>query len=467
MTEALRGTLEAKHWQVTVPIGYELDGEPLVLEESLRLLPGKRATFSGQWGSRAVVAKLFLPSAEREQQAEIAGFNALQKASLPAPALLWAGGLDDGLLAVVYEKLEGAESLGAGLQGERRNAFLAATCELLARMHRAGIWQDDIHFDNFLLADGKMYIVDNASLKAVEGALSVEKSLDNLAAFIAQFPWRERQALLESPYLPLSLDIAEEKARRLLHEKTRKGWWVRTNKYLEKIYRTCTEIVVRRDGGWFLAFKRGLDESWIEQFKAAPDSVMVRAEMLKDGNSATVVRTELAGRPVIIKRYNIKSTGHRLRRLFRETRASNAWRAAHLLQMAGIRTPAPLVLLEQRRGPLRGVAYLITEDVGGDEMLDAFTQREPTEAELQDVGETFRVMRELQLCHGDLKATNFLVTDQGVQLIDLDVLHAVSSVSNFKRCHQKDRERFLRNWYAHPGVERQFKRLLIGQEPAW
>ncbi|WP_372778316.1 lipopolysaccharide kinase InaA family protein [Litorivivens sp.] len=463
MTDALRSALETRQWQVATPVECVVDGEPLVLEQSLRLLPGKRATFAGRWGRRAVVAKVFLPSVEREQQAEVSGFNVLQQAGLPAPALLWAGTLESGLLAVVYEKLEGAESLGSGLRGERRNAFLAATFELLASMHRAGIWQEDIHFDNFLLADGKMFIVDNASLKSEAGPLSVEQSLDNLADFIAQFPWSERQALLDSPYLPLSLDIAEDKARRLLHEKTRKRWWYRANKYLSKIYRNCTEVVASRTGGWHLVYKRGIDEAWLSKFKAAPDSVMVRATLLKDGNSATVVRTELAGRPVIIKRYNIKNAGHRLRRLFRETRASNAWRAAHLLQMAGIRTPAPLVLLEQRRGPLRGVAYLVSEDVGGEEMLDVFTRREPTEAELTEVAETFRVMQELQLCHGDLKATNFLVAGKGVQLIDLDVLHAVASSAAFKRCQQKDRERFLRNWYAHPGVERQFKQLLGGR----
>ena len=137
-----------------------------------------------------------------------------------------------------------------------------------------------------------------------------------------------------------------------------------------------------RAGGWHLAYKRGIDEAWLSKFKAAPDSVMVRATLLKDGNSATVVRTELAGRPVIIKRYNIKNAGHRLRRLFRETRASNAWRAAHLLQMAGIKTPAPLVLLEQRRGPLRGVAYLVSEDVGGEEMLDVLPGANPPKLNL-------------------------------------------------------------------------------------
>ena len=300
-------------------------------------------------------------------------------------------------------------------------------------------------------------------MKVQSQPLNAEQCIANLAAFIAQFPWRERQAVLESPCVALPLTMKSDKVRSLLDETSRRVWWKRAEKYLAKVFRNCTEVVVEQRGGWFMASKRGLDQQWLNAFRTAPDSVMVKADMLKDGNSATVVRAKIGERAVVIKRYNIKSTGHRLRRLFRETRATNAWRAAHLLQMAGIKTPAPLVLLEQRRGPLRGVSYLVTEDAGGEEMLDAYQQREPSAAELDDVQDIFRVMRELQLCHGDFKARNFLVTERGGELIDLDVLHAVPSKSSFKHCTEKDRARFLRNWYAHPAMESRFRALLADQ----
>ncbi len=460
MIDQVREVLERRDWELPLPVATDLQNQALVFDDCLRLLPGKRVTLAGRWGNTAVVAKLFLPTALKEQQAEVSGYQALTKASIPTPELLYSGELEAGLSAVIYQKLSPMEPLSAGLRGEKRGAFLTAAFELLASLHQQGIWQEDIHFDNFLLFDGKLHVIDNASLKTQSQPLSAEQSIANLAAFIAQFSWRDRQSVLESPSVALPLTMKSEKARSLLDESSRRVWWKRVEKYLTKVFRNCTEVIVEQRGGWFLASKRGLDPQWLSAFRTAPDSVMVKADMIKDGNSATVARARIGERSVVIKRYNIKSTGHRLRRLFRETRATNAWRAAHLLQMAGIKTPAPLVLLEQRRGPLRGVSYLVTEDAGGEEMLDVYQQREPSAAELEDVQDIFRVMRELQLCHGDFKARNFLVTERGVELIDLDVLHAVASKSRFKHCAEKDRARFLRNWYAHPAMETRFRALL-------
>lgn len=460
MTDSLRASLEQGDWNLSLPATLTVDGSDMELTECLRLLPGKRATLAATWRKRKVIAKVFLPLAAKEQAAEISGYKALSGADIPTPELLWSGVLDNGLPAVIYHRLEGVESLASGLAGSKREAFLAASFELLSRMHRAGLWQADIHFDNFLLAGGSLHVIDNATIKQQAKALSPEQAIDNMAAFIAQFPWSERAALLNSPALGMPISADKQTARKALAERSRDIWWKRADKYLKKIFRNCTDIAVSQQRGWTIAHQRNLDADWLQRFKSAPDSLMVKGELIKDGNSATVVRTVIGDRSVIIKRYNIKNTGHRLRRLLRETRASNAWRAAHLLRMAGIKTPEPLVLLEQRRGPMRGGSYLVTADAGGEEMLDAYQHREPTESELEDVRGIFRIMHELQLCHGDFKAKNFLVTDVGVQLIDLDVLHAVKSGSEFARCAQKDRERFLRNWYAQPAMESRFKSLL-------
>lgn len=464
MTDSLRSSLEQGDWNLSLPMTMVVDGSDMQLSECLRLLPGKRVTLAASWRKKPVIAKLFLPLAAKEQAAELNGYAALTQAQISTPELLWSGTLDNGLLAVVYQKLENVESLASGVVGPKRAAFLTASFELLSKMHRAGLWQADIHFDNFLLAGGTLHVIDNATICQQAKSLSPEQALDNMAAFIAQFPWRERAALLQSPALGLPISADKKTARSNLDSRSRDIWWQRAHKYLKKIFRNCTAIAVSHKRGWYVAHQRGLDASWLERFIAAPDSQVVKGELIKDGNSATVVRTRLGERSVIIKRYNIKNTGHRLRRLFRETRASNAWRAAHLLHMAGIKTPEPLVLLEKRRGPMRGVSYLVTADAGGEEMLDTYQRREPTDDELQEVREIFRIMGELQLCHGDFKAKNFLVTDSGVQLIDLDVLHAVKSRRRFARCARQDKERFLRNWYAHPATETRFKNLLADVE---
>lgn len=456
MSAELVQALEDGGWQPALPASLALGGEHFELQDCLRLLPGKRLTARGRWRGEAVVAKLFLPRAAREHAAELAGHRALAAAGIDTPALLWQGRTDSGLLAVVYRQLAGAVPLSAMLDAPQRDAVLRDCLTLLAAMHTAGLYQSDIHLDNFLWFDGALYVVDNASIKVRPAPLPAKAAQENLAAFLAQFPWREHDALLA--LLP-AYDGAVDAAA--VRERVRAQWWTRARRYLHKIYRDCTEVAVERRRDRFAAAKRRLDAAWRERFVTEPDAVMAEGTMLKDGNTATVVRASLEGRPVVIKRFNIKNRRHALSRAWRPSRAWNAWRAAHLLRMAGLATPEPLLLLERRRGPLRGVSYLVTDYVeDAAEMLDVYHRREPTDGEIARVAEIFRLLHELRLCHGDFKAKNLLVSPAGINLLDLDVLHRPRLASRFRRCARKDRQRFLRNWDGRPALRERFERRI-------
>ena len=58
------------------------------------------------------------------------------------------------------------------------------------------------------------------------------------------------------------------------------------------------------------------------------------------------------------------------------------------------------------------------------------------------------------LCHGDLKATNFMVDDEGVVLIDFDALRYGSSAP--------DVHRFLANWEETPELRQAWQNALKG-----
>ncbi|HAG17753.1 MAG TPA: serine/threonine protein kinase, partial [Pseudomonas sp.] len=53
-----------------------------------------------------------------------------------------------------------------------------------------GLWQADLHLDNFLKADGQLYVVDGGGVKAETPGrpLSRERVLENLGVFFAQLP---------------------------------------------------------------------------------------------------------------------------------------------------------------------------------------------------------------------------------------------------------------------------------------
>ena len=74
----------------------------------------------------------------------------------------------------------------------------------------------------------------------------------------------------------------------------------------------------------------------------------------------------------------------------------------------------------------------------------------------------FSLFHKLIICHGDCKATNFLLKDNEPLVLDLDAMHECSSPARFKKLFQLDRQRFLRNWQLQPELQRWFDDHLPG-----
>ena len=75
-----------------LPFELELDGEPLLLERLLRVLPGQRYVGLARWRGRAVLAKLLVGTrAERHFQREREGARLLAEQGLVTPELLAEG----------------------------------------------------------------------------------------------------------------------------------------------------------------------------------------------------------------------------------------------------------------------------------------------------------------------------------------------------------------------------------------
>jgi tRNA A-37 threonylcarbamoyl transferase component Bud32 len=212
--------------------------------------------------------------------------------------------------------------------------------------------------------------------------------------------------------------------------------------------RDCSQFAVRRTFGRFSAVVRSETES--EAMAAlldAPDAAIARGRLLKEGNTCTVARVEVDGRALVVKRYNLKSPGHALSRCWRPSRAWHAWLAGHRLAFHGIATPAPLALIEERLGPLRRRAFLITEFCPGNDLLRYLShQHVPDATEATAIEGLFERLFHLKITHGDMKATNFLWHDRRLVLIDLDSVTEHRGERAFLRGWRRDRARFLRNW---------------------
>lgn len=447
----------ARLWQIVaqgelqppLPLAIELpaehtDSRTLHCRALLRLLPGKRAVFAAEIEGRAVLAKFFTDAAARQLEREAGGYRRLQLASQPTPALLEQLPLAGGSLRL-YQFLTDAAPLFADDETPP-TAILNELLDQLATMYRAGIYQADLHGGNFLRAQGRLFVIDPGAVEGAPGQpLTSAQVADNLGLLVAQFRRRD-QALVLNTVLAHPLMALAAHDGDALRAVAEARWQLRKRRYLQKLFRRSSSIAFTRRFDRVWACRRDSAGADLHHFLQAPDAVMRSATLLKDGNSATVVRAMLDGREVVIKRYNIKGIGHWLRRFWRPSRAWVSWRNAHLLGLVGIDTPAPVAMLERRLGPLRGRAYYLCENVAAEELLDLAGRQPLSETQLNALRQLFAGLRAGHLHHGDLKAKNILIDDSRAWLIDLDALREIDSEQKFSHWHGRDVARFLRNW---------------------
>ena len=426
---------------VEVPFSIALDGEPCRISRIFRLLPGRRLTALGHWRGRELVVKLFMGAgAVRYCNRERRGVERLLASGVPTPELIGDADGSQGARALLFRYLVDAEPL---TPGDVDGALMAV--RLLARLHGCGLAHRDPHLGNFVCSGGELFVVDGDAVGRL-GRRGEGAELKALAGFLAEHPpapdaWLE--ALLDgyAESRNWTVDAGRlARAKKLLAAARRR----RVRRYLAKTERSCTEFQVRKSWRRRCLMKRawgGDGMAWAEAFAEDPEGFLGPAEIVKDGRSATVFRLKLAGSSVIVKRYNIKGPGHRLRRWFKR-RALIAWRNGHRLELLMIPTAAPLALIERRWGPLTGQCYLIMEDKGRLDLATEVDAEGWLPGRLDQLVELFQQLKTAELGHGDTKATNFLVHDNQVHLIDLDALAP-------RRDPTADLARFLDNFDAN------------------
>ncbi|MED5510012.1 MAG: lipopolysaccharide kinase InaA family protein [Pseudomonadota bacterium] len=453
VNEAVKQFLAGK--PVTEGFVLEVDGERYHCEQILRWLPGRRLVIKALHRGEPLLLKLFAPNKKgwRELSREQHGYKVCKAAGVAVPTEKLISDDFAGCLAVAYEFI--ADACPFELVSNNQAQMVPALLQLMVRCHQAGIYQHDIHTDNILMTPHGLLLIDLASVRGLAGqSLSTRKSLSNLTRLVAQFVPDQQQLILKKLNLYYQArgwtygQAERENFKTLLN----KAWQKRKETYLSKCFRACTMTAYFKDKHLEYALKRSFFKQIGKQAIRELDVLVERGKRLKDGNSATVVMTEMAGRKVVIKRYNIKSYWHFLKRCWRPSRAANAWRQGNLLHLLGIATPEVLGFVERRLGPLRKQAYLITDYVEGATELSALYHHvPPTDHQLRQLRHLFRLMREYRLTHGDMKASNLLLTKQGkINLIDLDAMAEHRHQWSFRRALVRDQKRFLKNWDKTP-----------------
>jgi len=436
--------------QVRLDPGSELaDSSPgevvdLVFERVLRALPERRVSGIARLGDKRLFAKIFYGEKPRRYwQRELLGAQRLAKAKVPTPIVLARGAMaDDGGYVVCYEALNDVSSLNPNQLTE----VLAAT-RLLAELHEAGFVQSDVHVGNFMQREGQVFAVDADGVRSTH---KLRHHFANLGLFMAQrAPVRDGDMdKVWDAYVEVRGEyVAKMGDVQKLIEHTDDQRNLRVARYLKKTQRACTEFLHRESWRTSWLCDR---HHWpaLQRFSVFPEEHMEAGTPLKLGNSATVVRIRVDGVAYIVKRYNVKSLSHRVRRWFKR-RARRAWCSGHHLAFLEIAAAKPIALLEQRHGWFVGVCYLVMPDCGERHLGHMLDVEDPSFPKLVD--QTVSILKGLRAArieHGDLKATNFVLRDDAVALIDYDGMRPAGVGGS-----ESDMKRFMRNWDEHPDVQ--------------
>jgi tRNA A-37 threonylcarbamoyl transferase component Bud32 len=448
------------------------DGRQLCCSATVRLLPGKRKVCRGTLDGEPVFAKLYLDAGKGKKhwQREVDGIRAFQERGILSPRLLYTGTAGEGdwpviLLAAITDHQSLKDLLAVADPGSCEN-WLQEMAELLADHHRVGIEQTDLHLDNFVISQNRLYSLDGAGVRTVGGELEREASLDNFALFLSQLSpqWNPRMPELFERYAekrgwapPVGIEDLEQRV-----ERARQRRWI---KFRQKLFRECTAFRHSRSGSRTEIVSRLFQSPELEKLLNDPDSSLQReAQVLKRGNTCTVWSADAGDLPLVVKRYNVKNFWHGIKLSLRRSRAFRSWASAHRLLFHDILTPRPVALLENRRNRLRPVAYFLMERVDGIGANRWFPDAATTAEEKADVAARIaRLLRKLltqRISHGDLKASNILVVGKEVMLIDLDAMRSYGTERRFRRAWERDLQRFMANWQEMPELLELFEQAL-------
>jgi len=282
------------------------------------------------------------------------------------------------------------------------------------------------------------------------------RSLQNLALLFAQFPVHNDAQVPALYQLYCSLRPQTELSSDpcMFSALLQQNRLARLRVVLDKLYRETSANVCIQKRDRFVVYRRALESPQLQEFLKMPDEFITRGQLLKNGNSSTVALVQIAGRDYVLKRYNIKSFWHGLRRALRPSRAWVSWRNAHMLEMLGVATPQPLLMMERRFGALRREAYFLSEFVPGEDVL-RYLAKEPInsaawERVLTQFSQLFQVMRDYHIVHGDMKASNFISTTAALIVLDLDAMRTEPDKERFRKAFGRDLQRFIANWQDKP-----------------
>lgn len=438
--------------------GRSESAQEIVIRRALRILPDTREVSEASWRDREVVLKVFCHrwKARYHYWRELRGLRRLAELGFRAPVLLLSGRTEQGHWAIVTEKIqEASTALELWRKAETLEQKVDVLCPIareLARHHRKGVVQSDLHMGNFMLRGQTVFSLDVAQISFKGRALGRRASVRDLAKLLACLSVDRSSGIA-----PVASAYAQERGWSWSaqdNEALKKRVFAIRRKAIRKLVRRTLRTTSRtlrfREGRFLGVFEKSfLAESSAAQFCEALHALLREGEVLKDGNTCFVSRVRWRGHDLVIKRYNHKGFWHSLRHTIKGSRARRSWLNAHHLRWLRVPTPEPLAYIDQRRGPLLWQSYFVMHFVPGTPVSSLFRSEQTSSAQKQQIHE--QVLSLLQrmakhgISHGDMKHMNILFDGDQIILMDLDAMRAGRGGRMWRRRCRRDVDRYLRD----------------------
>ena len=217
---------------------------------------------------------------------------------------------------------------------------------------------------------------------------------------------------------------------------------------------------------------RQLTSEALHDLATSPDTLL-RQNMhqpVKLDHGSVIVEADLPLKDrtvhVAYKRYRPRKWWKTLLAPFRPARAVQGWQRGHALDLRGIPAARPVLAVDRRRPWYRCESYLAVQWIENSENLHLYLWRianEPHEVRMrqanrcaESIGRLLGRMHAQRVLHGDLKASNLLITDRNGQidshLVDVDDVTLDIETTLPRRA--TDLARLAASLEAHPWVSR-------------
>lgn len=306
--------------------------------------------------------------------------------------------------------------------------------KFLADNYKKGIMHNDLHLGNILWDESKkkFIFVDSKKIK-YKYFLNNKEIIKNFSLLFLAFdkmPWFNLsiwnkflnlffgQCGVDNKYM-----FYAEQVRMLLFKK-----WIK--KRTDRCFRENTDFsVYKRNGVYGICQKKfnsfNGQNNIFEYLGAIFESD--KTKFIKNSNTTAVVKLNIAGKEVVVKKFKVKRVFDPLKNIFRKSRGYRCWKWSWMLNLNKFPVPEPLFFFEKRKFGLLKESYFAAEFCSQTKTVTDYINTKEHFNRTSFINSFAQFLNEFienDLCHNDFQLKNILVKEDNGKynfyLIDLE-----------------------------------------------